>query len=127
MAITTTRWSPDTCACVVEYSWDTSTSEDQRVHTPHAVIQRCARHAAHQDSALHAALMDENPRKNRLLGRLQVLFPAAFDKDGLFLGSWAFDAQHVLRMSLPGVTALQKTAAQNWADSNLGGGKAIIS
>lgn len=28
-----TRWSLDTCGCVVEYSWDSETKEELRGHT----------------------------------------------------------------------------------------------
>ena len=37
MAIKTTTWSPDTCDCVLHYSWDDEVPQDERVHTP--VIQ----------------------------------------------------------------------------------------
>lgn len=34
MAIQTTRWSPDTCNCVILYQWDDALPDDQRVHIP---------------------------------------------------------------------------------------------
>jgi hypothetical protein len=61
-----------------------------------------------------------------MLTRLQATFPTLFDANGLFLGTWSFDASHVLHVSLPGLTAQQKAAAQSWADTNLGAGKVVV-
>jgi hypothetical protein len=32
-----TTWSPDTCGCIISYSWDSTLSEDERIHTPFCV------------------------------------------------------------------------------------------
>ena len=32
MTVKTTRWSPDTCGCVLEYSWDDALPQEARVH-----------------------------------------------------------------------------------------------
>lgn len=44
--IKTTRWSPDTCGCVIDYQWDDAVPEDARVHTAVATPTACAAHRA---------------------------------------------------------------------------------
>lgn len=46
MAININRWSPDTCSCVVEYSWDDSVPAEQRVHKLHRIVTACPEHPA---------------------------------------------------------------------------------
>lgn len=65
MAIRTTRWSPDTCACVMEYDWDDTQSEDTRVHSFARIVSRCPVHTeipADEDS--FNVVVGENKRKN---------------------------------------------------------------
>jgi len=52
--INITRWFPDTCACALEYSWKAGSSEDERVHTPHKVVDTCP-HAEDNHSAFIVA------------------------------------------------------------------------
>ena len=61
-----TRWYPDTCACVLDFSWDPATSEDERVHTPHKVADTCPHHDHLRGDlhAHHAAVQGENSHKN---------------------------------------------------------------
>lgn len=61
-----TRWFPDTCSCVLDYSWDQATSEDERVHTPHKVADTCPVHDHLRGDlhAHHAAVQGENSHKN---------------------------------------------------------------
>jgi hypothetical protein len=39
-----TRHRPAACACIIEYSWDSAVSEDERVHTPHKIVDCCPAH-----------------------------------------------------------------------------------
>jgi hypothetical protein len=132
MAIKTTRWSPDTCvsrtdACAVEYDWDDAVAESDRTHTLTRVVRRCSRHTAVTlPDALYAALLDENPRKNRVLERLRTTVPARFDANGVFLDSWRYTEDHVLEVTISGVNQTQRRAAQDWCDANLGAGKVVI-
>lgn len=69
--IRTTRWSPDTCDCLIEYTWDDTVPESSRVHTPARSIHLCPEHAALSTPPLHyAVLAEENPRKNELIDQL---------------------------------------------------------
>ena len=45
MVIVITTWSPDTCQCVFDYSWDTTTDATTRVHTLVANVFTCTNHA----------------------------------------------------------------------------------
>lgn len=128
MATNTTRWRPNTCDCVIEYTWDSTSDPATRVHTPSAIVQTCSRHATIVTLVSRwAQLTEENPRLNKLITRAQSSFPALFTAEGAFLGSWSFDANHVLNVTLPGVTTNQRTTIQNWCDTNLGAGKVVIS
>ncbi len=126
--IRTTLWSPDTCTCKVEYSWDDAAPEDVRTHEPTRVVKRCARHSLLAVKEDHfSQLADETSRKSRLLTKAQAQFPKMFDDEtGEFLGSWAFDAGHALHITTVGLTRNQRNNVQAWADTNLGAGKIVI-
>jgi hypothetical protein len=72
MATKITRYKPDTCECILEYSWDDTTTEDQRVHTPTSIVQKCAAHQTIPDTptVFNTVVMDENPRKNLSLDEI---------------------------------------------------------
>src|SRR5215217_5866543 len=71
MALKITRWSPDTCQCVLEYSWDDTQSENTRTHTPTTIVSKCPAHATIADTNTHFnVIMDENPRKNQSLDEI---------------------------------------------------------
>lgn len=68
MTIRTTRWSPDTCSCVIEYTWDDTQPEATRTHTLDNYVNRCAAHSLlASDTDRWNAVFDENPRKNNAL------------------------------------------------------------
>ena len=130
--INITRWSPDTCDCIVEYSWDTEVSEDQRVHTPTNVIRKCEEHKDEADSNIHAIVNEENPRKNKLMSRLEQFTELVQSNPGGSvqirgnLVSWKYNAARILEVTISGLTAQKKAQAQTWANTNLGAGKVII-
>jgi len=70
MTTQTTRWSPDTCACVIDYTWDNEVPEDQRIHTL-KTISKCSVHNALDDATAYSTVLDENPRKN-IAGQLTL-------------------------------------------------------
>lgn len=128
MAMRSTRWQADTCGCTVQYEWDDAQSEDVRVHTPTAVLWRCARHAALSVIGTHySTIAGESRRKNVLLGRLMATLPniVVANPDGgleFKAGSvaWAFTAGGALRVTVKPLTGAQRNAAQTWCDTNLG-------
>ena len=63
-----TRWSPDSCGCVVEYEWDTDTSENDRMHTYRASINTCSFHTAHHGKKQHLVVLDQETQlKSKVL------------------------------------------------------------
>jgi len=63
-----TTWGPDTCGCIVEYSWDRDSDESNRVHTFHGHSKRCADHEHLWDQEVYDCVLEENQRKNITLG-----------------------------------------------------------
>ncbi len=59
-----TIWHPDTCECVIEYFWDDSLSEDDRVHQDHSFLHRCDAHSILSDQECLDAINLENRTKN---------------------------------------------------------------
>jgi hypothetical protein len=119
--IKVTRWTPDTCdGCVLEYSWDTDASEDQRVHTPHTVVSKCDVHKLDNDAQVHAKVKGENMNKNQVIGEITENFPAfaKLDINGNKIHDdnkvkWSFDANRKLVVELKGAKANEKAAVQS--------------
>lgn len=134
MAIHITRWRPDTCDCILEYSWDDSVSPDLRVHTPVSILKDSV-HSVLSDTDAHTAVFDENARKNRALGAALTNFPAKTGKLGeagdTVLDetkfSWSFDGSRKLLLSIPSLTNPQRTNLQSICDTQFGVGKVTIS
>jgi hypothetical protein len=134
MAIKITRWTPDTCpgqGCVVDYAWDDSLANPS--YSISAVLQRCILHQSLATGPHFTALLDENPRKNKLLSLLVAQFPAQVNTDanGSFLSfkipiHRLFDANRVLILAIPSLTAAQVTALQALCDTNLGVGNVSV-
>lgn len=130
----TTRWSPDTCGCVVEYEWDDKEPPEERTHSIIGALQRCPRHAllsAHSDH--WTVLTEENSRKNRLLEHLLDNDPALSEKDPegnprLKDGavSWNFDDSGTLHVVVPSLGAQAKATAQRATESKFGAGKIVL-
>src|ERR1700739_1260591 len=59
-------WSPDSCGCIIEYSWDRDTIDnpEQRVHTFHGHSRRCHDHEHIWTEDLYKTVLEENQRKN---------------------------------------------------------------
>lgn len=79
-----TRWSLDTCGCVIDYEWDDVQSEDMRVHKLSNVVMKCAAHSKYNGSKLYDVLVAENTHKNKTIGKIIEMFPNEFpvDADG---------------------------------------------
>ena len=83
MTINTVRWSPDTCQCVIEYTWDDSIAQDQRVHTYSKHVNICNIHASQgQNNTAFATVNDENTKKMIALQDLIDNFPAQLSSTG---------------------------------------------
>lgn len=133
-----TRWSPDTCKCIVEYAWDSEHPQETRQHTLHAFVAKCARHAAMPDAEVYARLTDENPRKNKVRALILESVPAVtaarmeangeavidFHPDKPF--AYEFDSDHVLHVTVTGMPAASKRKVQKAADAAHGTNKVVI-
>jgi hypothetical protein len=140
MVINTTRWSPDTCSCIIEYSWDTSVPESSRVHTISNIIQKCAAHSGTVDDNSHwNILMDENPRKNNALQSAIDRFPVVLSSTGAVGGSLkagitfnfslsGVAPNRVVTISFTGITltTTQRNNIQAALDTRFGAGKVVI-
>lgn len=121
-----TRWSPDTCGCVLEYEWDDSVSDTDRTHTVTTVVTRCAEHSEMklQLSDHFDQVMAENTGKNKAfevvkskVASLDIAdFKYSFDKDRKLV----VDVDHLA------VSAAEKLTLTAELNSKLGTGKASI-
>lgn len=144
MVIKTTRWSPDTCGCVIDYTWDDTTDLDTRVHTVSNIVTKCPAHQtlATKEQVYDAVYEKENKRKNGVLSasldntpegllyeldaRGQKLLKHGITYEFNFTGS---APNRILNIKFNGVTLTnqQKTAVQNKVDQLYGSGNVIVS
>ena len=134
MTINTTRWSPDTCSCVVEYSWDSELPAEQRTHTL-STIEKCPVHSSLTDAEAFAVLTEENPRKNNTLQAALDNGPAGLydlNQDGarVLKNNITYDfsfsgtpPDRTLTISFSGInlTQNQKNAIQTFLNNKFGG------
>jgi len=77
---------PDTCACVLEYTYDADLPDDQREHTP-TTVTPCERHAHGETELEFLAAHTDNVVKNNTHRLLKEEFPDMEDSDF----EWDFD------------------------------------
>ena len=141
MVVKTTRWSPDTCACQLEYTWDSTDSETSRTHTFLNYINRCPAHPSlSTDTQRYNAVSEENLRKNDSFGIAlnngpAILFDTQVDgtrslKNGItFSWTWSGTAPNrLLTITYTGIslTTNQRNAIQTKLDNKFGIGKVVI-
>lgn len=122
MAINITTWHPDTCGCEIDYSWDDTVSQDQRVHTP-VKITHCKDHQSLKSQSTQAAfdaIMKENQSKNMVLHHVLENFPEVVatttNDEGtqtkkLKAGcqyNWSFDQNRNLQVEVVGLPQARK-------------------
>lgn len=125
MAISLMRYRPDTCRCVIIQTHDPA-NPSVEIALSH-VDYKCIAHAGLTDAQVWEAVCSfatgENRRKNRIRNRI-------FEQFGVEIVSYSFSGtapNRVLTVVTSGLTANQRTAAQTWADTNLGAGRVVIS
>jgi len=88
MTINTTRWSPDTCGCELEYEWNTEENENVRKHEFARIVKACSAHNAivppnttskPQLKRVFDAVAEENTRKNQALAKALQVRPELAD------------------------------------------------
>lgn len=98
----TTTWSPDTCGCVIEYDWDTDTSEDERVHTVSKIVKECPLHKGLDIKTHYVTVLEENTRKNLAVGEIRETHPNA-EVD------WSFDKARNVVLNVKNVSFIDPT------------------
>ncbi len=140
MVINITRWSPDTCDCVIEYSWDSTQPESTRVHNLSTIVSKCPAHSSLSDSQVYSIVLEENPRKNQALQNILDNSPTTSLYDIVsgnrqlkqtlgFNFSWSGTAPNrVLTVSFTGIslTTNQKNTLQTFLNTKFGVGKVLI-
>lgn len=142
MTIQTTRYSPDTCDCVIDYNWDDSLPLANRVHTLSTFIKVCSAHQSlGNDTARWNAVFDENPRKNQGLQHIldnsptNALYDIAANGQrqlkpalGLVVSFSGTAPDRVLTLSFTGITLTQtqKNTIQSALNTRFGAGKVLI-
>jgi hypothetical protein len=140
MTINTTRYSPDTCDCVIDYTWDSESTEANRTHTLKQFANKCPAHSGlATDIDRWNAVFEENPRKNRALQLALDNGPTALYnlvsgnrqlKDNIrFDFSWSGTAPNrVLNISFTGLslTTTQKNTIRGVLNNIFGTGKVVL-
>jgi len=143
LAIITTRWSPDTCGCILEYSWDDSVPDNSRVHTPTTIVNKCPAHSAIADTNTHFnVIIEENPRKNFALDEILQNAPSTswFDIDPAsgsrvfknnITANWSWSGtapNRVLTLTFTGITltTAQRNTLQTRLNNRFGTGKITL-
>lgn len=62
-----TRWSPDTCKCILEYQWDDQIPEEEREHTVYNVVSTCPEHAGSTPVEVFENVLELNQAFNEAL------------------------------------------------------------
>lgn len=125
MTVRTTRWSPDTCGCILEYEWDDAAPQDQRVHSYKNTVKSCPEHGALAGAPLYTTVVAENTVKNRVVPTALSLLTAFNEEKLNEIFQWWFDAQRVLNVTFVGLslTNQQKNQLQDFFNQALGAGK----
>lgn len=97
-----TRWSPDTCGCVIDYEWDTDVPAEERVHTTVHTVQ-CEHHKGVSHKECHAFVLAENQKKNKVVN----LIAAATGVEAHTV-SFKFDSKRKLKIVLEKTLAKQE-------------------
>ncbi len=114
-----TRWSPDTCDCVLVYGWD---SDDiSKEHTFLRAEKLCAHHKDLASKDAYDKVLDENRRKNRAF---KVAKDVGIEPDDF---TFSFDGSRKLKVGFLGkLNSTQKAELQAKFDNEFGTDKAEV-
>lgn len=119
--MTVTRWSPDTCPCVIEYEWNPALPSDQRVHTWFATIVACPAHPEIEAAHL-AAVLEENQRKNISQGIARDVT----SRDDVVPITWTYTALRRLDLQFPDLNDADRILVQDACNLRFGLDKVLI-
>lgn len=124
----TTRWSPDTCGCILEFEWDDAQDENTRVHSYKKVVKLCAEHdkLGFKDKPDYDQVMSENTRKNTVWGMVKTQLNLSDSDLEKYL--WWFDGTRILQVSLLGInlTGAQRNKLQSDCNTQFGTNKVKV-
>lgn len=144
MAIKITKWKPDTCDCVIEYSWDDSIAAEDREHNLHNIVDSCEDHSDVTDEELFQSVVEENSLKNEAVNMIVDNFPSQtkdiLDSDGNPIGKkimqsatpetevvLADDGENrIVNISPPRMSDDEKAQYQEILDNKFGSGKVKV-
>lgn len=108
MALHKNSWRPDTCDCELEYEWDDSVPQEERVTTISSILKACPIHAHHGDNieGHYSDVLAENQSKNQAIGLL-VKTLGKLD-GGAEEISWRFNPDRSIVLSHPALTKQDK-------------------
>lgn len=111
-----TRWSPDTCGCVIEYEWDDT--EEPRVHRVKNIIRQCPLHKTLEiPEDVFDAIVNDNRTKNIVVTRVAELISAKAEDI-----AFSFDDKRQLHLQLDSgkTSELEKISIQSELDTLVG-------
>lgn len=112
-----TRWSPDTCGCILEYDWDDTLDENARTHSFKKAVKLCEHHKALLGAKAFDQVMSENTRKNIAFGEARKIRSDIAPEDY----TWSFDANRKLKVGFLGkLKAGEKSRLQSLCDNEFG-------
>jgi len=97
--INVTRWHPDTCDCIIDYSWDTDLPADQRVHILSQTVRKCEVHQDLDGTDHYAAVRKENMSKNIYISAIKDVYADA-NVD------WSFDDKRKLVLDVKSASTI---------------------
>ena len=112
-----TRWSPDTCGCVIVYEWDDEIPVDQIVTTFKRAESVCEAHKnAPEDKFV--VVLEENQRKNNVFSESKKINPDLKPDDF----NYRFDENRKLIVSATGIEKSHESALE----AKVGGDKVDV-
>lgn len=110
----------------MEYSWDTESPVESRVHTFHRAVKICPAHNGNTEEQVYEKVKEENPRKNKALDEIVKLLPnySKTDSNGNVIPdlekiTWLFDGSRNLKIDLIGASKNQKDTLKSVIASKL--------
>lgn len=141
MTIQRTQWASANCPCIIEYEWDDTTTEDNRIHTPVQSI-KCSIHSglpSHQQ--VYDSVLDESRKLSWGLQTILDNGPSTiYDIDptndvkrlkSIITPTWTLSGtppNRTTTVSLSGIslTTAQKRTIQTALDNKFGTGKVTL-
>lgn len=125
-----TKWSPDTCSCIIIYEWDKDLEPPERTHIIKEIVHACEAHEILSDPDIWTYVFRENTRKNISIDEICTYLETDYQKLlEQFQFTWRFEGEgdsRILYVSLPTLGPQQKIIAQRRIDDVVGEGLAVV-